>query len=101
MYGTPIEWPDDIAEKYKPAVLTANIERIVEECKPRAQLAGFNCDEPVCFAIFRKPEEDWEGINRWYQTCSAWTDLYGITLSMAGAAVSCAVVSLNAVLQAK
>ena len=91
MYGTPIPWPDDVDEKYRPEVFKRDFAQIAEECGLPQDLVGFDCDEPMCHAIMKRPAGPHEtGDTPWYFSCAAWTDLYGAGVTSASGTVECA-----------
>jgi len=87
LFGVPIPWPEDIPEPYRTAVFEENVRTALEACAADIGIAGFECDEPPCLAMFRGGEEGWW--EELVQSCPDWTDVYGSTASITGGVADC------------
>jgi len=87
LFGDPIPWPERIPEQYRTAVFEENVRSALEACAADIGIAGFECDEPPCLAMFRGGEEGW--LEKLVQSCPSWIDVYGNTASITGGMVDC------------
>jgi hypothetical protein len=87
LFGAPIPWPENIPGHYRTSVFEENVRSALEACPADVGIAGFECDEPPCLAMFRGGEEGWwEGL---VQSCPGWIDVYGNTANITGGMVDC------------
>jgi len=87
LFGDPIPWPEAIPEQHRTAVFEENVRSALEACTADVGIAGFECDEPPCLAMFRGGEEGW--CEKLVRSCPGWIDVYGATASIAGGLVDC------------
>lgn len=88
LFGDPIPWPEAIPELYRTAAFEANVGSALEACASGVEVAGFECDEPPCLAMFRGGEEGW--LEELVQSCPSWIEVYGNTARITGGTVDCA-----------
>ncbi len=87
LFGDPIPWPETVPERYRAAIFEENVRSALEACAAGVGIAGFECDEPPCLAMFRGGEEGWW--EELVQSCPDWIDAYGNTASITGGMVDC------------
>ena len=92
LYGDPNPWPEEIPEPHQPDVFAANVVEIFAECDIPVDVVGFRCEEPPCYTMLRRDEQDYDPDDPWFralQSCASWDALYGLELSFATHTVTC------------
>ncbi len=84
LYGEPIDWPEEVPERFDPAFFEREVPRILEDCGASESLVEIDCEEPPCIVMLR-PGEEMSLLSQ----CAAWNDTYGSTISMATGKVDC------------
>ncbi len=87
IYGDPLAWPETLPERYRTTIFEENVRSAVTACAAGVEIAGFECDEPPCLAMFRGGEEGW-----WEElvhSCPGWIGVYGSDTSVIDGWVNC------------
>lgn len=93
IYGTPIAWSDATPEVFRPAKFEEIMRRALEECDVDLSLVRFECGEPPCYLIARRPELTHSSEDDWWrrlQGCAVWKEAYPSgSVSMSTDAIDC------------
>jgi hypothetical protein len=85
--AAPVAWPEGRPDKFTEAGLRASMQTALESCDVPAELVGLECAEPPCIAMLRTTSDGWH--DALVNSCPAWNDTYGTTVSMDDGKVDC------------
>lgn len=88
LYGVPVPWPDGLLPQYEPEFVQGEIRRAFEDCGVSAQLRGFDCDEPPCFAVVDTTDAE-EAYDQLVASCPIWREAWGEGAMVLGQRLDC------------
>lgn len=88
LYGTPLDWSGEWDEKFLPEAFQTEFPSILTECGIESTIAGFDCSEPLCFAVLRV-----DTLSSVYDLgiseCAAWNEVYGEGITVSKGSLRC------------
>ncbi|MFT4977626.1 MAG: hypothetical protein ACI8S6_003533 [Myxococcota bacterium] len=92
LYGDVQPWPETLPTEQQPDRFEDNVARFFDQCDIPADLAGFRCEEPPCYAMMRRDELNYREDDPWrvaLDACQPWQEVYGPDLSLATHTITC------------